>query len=279
MRLIDYAYLLCLAALWGSVLWFRAQARVVGELWWSWVCIVAILTLKIGVIAKPFNRFTGGIYLDQLLIHLIGIAMITLTLSWLVRVRFGSRRAYRRARMGGAAAMVAFLVVTWLLAPVYDIPAASTWIPDYVQIAPAMAVHWLGFHSSLFAFTVVFVSLAWPVARSLPRGPVRLSIGLLITGAVLFGAKSGAEAVAQIGVLATGQAEPDWLVVAVNPVVLVVFALFLVAVALPLLDRTRQGRADGTAADGESLWSWIQKSAQGHPSGSRPESAETRFGR
>lgn len=263
MRLIDYAYLVCLTGLWGSVLWYRAQARVVGELWWSWVCIVGILTLKIGVIARPFNQLTGGIYLDQLLIHLIGIAMITLTLSWLVRVRFGSSRAYRRIRLGGAVAMLGFLVFTWLLAPVYDIPASSDWIPAYVQVAPSMAVHWLGFHAYLFAFTIAFVSLAWPVARTLPPSSARLSIRLLVAGAALFGVKSGAEAIAQIGVIATGQAEPDWLVQAVNPVVLVVFALFLAAVGIPLVDRTRKSRAGGgPAASLDSLWHWIQTSGQ-----------------
>lgn len=253
MRSIDYGYLAVLVALWASVVWYRAQARVVGELWWSWVCIVGIITLKVGVVADPVNRWTGGVYLDQLVIHLAGIAMVTLTLSWLVRARLGTRAAYRRLRLGGAAAMTVFLVATWFASPVYDIPATSDWIPASVQVAPMMAAHWLGFHLYLFAFTVAFVALAWTPARTLPRSSVRLSIRLMVAGATLFGIKSGTEAVAQVGVVVTGVAEPDWLVSAVNPVVLVVFALFLLAVGIPLVDRSRDRAAD-------SLWQWVRDS-------------------
>lgn len=260
MRSIDYAYLAIVVALWAAVFWYRAQSRGSGELWWSCVCIAAIITLKIGVIADPFNRLTGGVYLDQLIIHLVGIVMVTLTLSWLVLARFGTRHALPRARLGAAAGMLVFLVVTWFLAPIYDIPASSDWIPAEVQVDPVMAVHWLGFHLYLFAFTVAFTVLAWPAARTLPPGSVRLSIRLLIVGAVLFGLKSGAESLAQITVFATGQAEPAWLMQTVNVVVLLVFALFLLAVTIPLaLRRNAPSTADDPT---ETLWGWIRSAGQ-----------------
>lgn len=230
MRLIDYGYVAVLVALWGAVFRFRVRARAAGELWWMLACVVAVLTLKVGVIADPFNGLTGGVYLDQLLIHLIGIAIAALALSWLVHTRYGTRRPYRRVRIGGAVLMPAFLVVTWFAAPVYDIPDDSEWIPAYVQVAPAMAVHWVGFHACMVAFTAAFVALALPIARTPGRDPVALSMRLMVAAAALFGLKSGVEAVAQVAVLATGRAEPEWLVRAVNPVVLVVFALFMAAV-------------------------------------------------
>ena len=77
MTATDYIFIAVALALWAAVIWHRTQARAVGELWWSCVCLAVIISLKIGVIADPFNQLTGGIYLDELMIHLVGVLMVT----------------------------------------------------------------------------------------------------------------------------------------------------------------------------------------------------------
>lgn len=268
MTATDYIFVAVALALWAAVIWHRTQARAVGELWWSCVCLAVIISLKIGVIADPFNQLTGGIYLDELIIHLVGVAMVTLTLSWLVLVRFGTRRAFAKSRLTASGLTLAFLVITWFLAPIYDIPASSDWIPAPVLAAPDMAVHWLGINVYLLAFSIAFVALAWQESRTLPPGFVRLSIRFLLAAAVLFGLNNAAETAAQIVVLATGQAESTWLMELVNAVLMVVFALFLLAIAIPLARRNRTAAATAnTDARVESLWRWIQSAGTGQPEG------------
>lgn len=268
MTTTDYIFIVVDLALWAAVIWHRAQAKAVGELWWSCVGIALIITLKIGVFADPFNQLTGGIYLDELVIHLTGIAVVTLTLGWVVLIRYGSRQPYQRARIATAAAMMVFLTVTWLLAPIYDIPASEDWIPETVLADPVMSVHWLGIHLYLLAFCVLFVRLAGKEVRALPPGYVRLSVGLLVAAAVLLGLNNAAESVAQIVVLATGAAESAVLMTAVNAVLVAVFALFFLAVTIPLA-RYRGGGAAGASAPDvrvASLWAWIQDAGSPGPS-------------
>lgn len=260
----DYILVVVALALWAAVIWHRTQARAVGELWWSCVCVALIISLKIGVVADSVNQLTGGIYLDELAIHLAGVAMVTLTLRWLVLVRLGTRRAFARSRLTVSGLALVFLVVTWFLAPIYAIPASAEWIPAEVLTDPAMAAHWLGIHIYLLAFAVAFVAMAWHESRTLPPGYVRLSIRLLLGAAALFGLNNAAETVAQILVLTTGQAEPAWLMRVVNGVLVVVFALFLAAIAIPLARRNSTATATAdTDARVESLWKWIQRSSAG----------------
>lgn len=275
MTAVDVVLLLIVAGLWAAVAWHRTQARAVGELWWSCVGLAAIVTLKIGVVADPVNRLTGGVRFDELAVHLIGVVVVTLTLSWLFLVRFGTRRAYRGVRLGTAAGMLAFLVVTWFLAPVRAIPPDADWLPADVLVAPVMAVHWLGIHLFLLTFAVVFVALAQREARTLPPGYARTSVRLLIVAASLFGLNNAAETAAQVRVLAVGVPEPVWLVRTVNVLLIVVFALFLLAVVIPLVRSRREPDGErSTDARVESLWHWIRSGDAAGPD-SGPFAAES----
>lgn len=259
MTTTDYIFIVVDLALWAAIIWHRAQAKAVGELWWSCVGVAVIITLKIGVIADPFNQLSGGIYLDELLGHLIGVMVISLTLSWLLLIRYGSRRPYLRTRWISTAAVLGFLATTWFLGPIYDIPATADWIPSSVQNAPILVAHWSVLHLALLTFCVLFVSLAGAEGRTLPPGYVRLSIRLLLGAAILLALSSGAGVVANVALLFGGSKSPE-LRLAQNLLLMGVFALFFLAVTIPLA-RYRGGDGSSAASPDArvaSLWAWIQ---------------------
>lgn len=265
---IDVVLLGILAALWAVILWRGVRSRVLAELWWSCVAITVIITFKIGVIAHPFNTATGGIFLDVLLTEVAAVGAMMLTLQWQSMVRHGSRQPGRLARRLTILGVTAFLLVTWFIAPIYDMPSGISWFPADVFNSVPMAVHWFVFHAFLAVSAGIFARHTWAEARVLPGGYIRTSLYLLVASATILVVHAGIHVVLHFLVLVAGIPFPPDFYMPLNIGLTFVFVLFLVAVAIPLARRGRwrqnTGQADTAVV---SLWTWIRDVADSDDTG------------
>lgn len=218
--------------LWVAVVWRAVHVGPGGPLWWVSICVAVIVTLKTGVVADPFNLATGGVYLDVVIQHVLGVVAATLVLLWLAGENRDHADPPVRTAWAVAALVIVALVATWFLGPVYDIPADSDWVPEPVIRSPAVATHFVVMDVFQAVFSAVFARTAVTVARSRPAGPTRRSVQLLATAAAGLGLSAVIGLVGR-GVAIAAGATPPLLYAVQNAVLAVVFALFVFAVVLP----------------------------------------------
>ncbi len=216
-------------ALWIAVVWRAVRAGPGGPLWWATACVAVIVTLKTGLVADPFNLATGGVYLDVVLQHVLGVIAATLILLRLARD--GSGLPARPAWTVAAVVIVA-LVATWFLGPVYAIPADSNWVPEAVIRSPAIAAHFVVMDVFQAAFSAMFVRVALTVARSRPIGPARRCLQLLAAAAAGLGLSALIGIVGRVVAIVAGVTPPSLYTVQ-NIVLAAVFTVFVVALAIP----------------------------------------------
>jgi hypothetical protein len=225
----DVVFGLIALALWAAVVWRAARSGPGGPLWWATGCVAVIVTLKTGLVADPFNLATGGVYLDVVLQHVLGVLAATLILRRLTRE--GAGPSARPVWTVGAV-MVVVLVATWFLGPVYDIPATSDWVPEPVIRSPWIATHFVAMDLWQAAFSATFARTAVVVARMRVPGAARRCLQMLAAAATGLGVSALIGIVARVVAISAGTTPPSFYLVQ-NLVLACVFGLFALAVAIP----------------------------------------------